>query len=225
MPKVLGIVPVVRKSVYTQGDPFTQLAGKPLIWYTLNEAQHSISLDRVILASEDDEVLEYGTQFPDIELLKRDAKWAMSTIRMQEFISYILDTLEKSEGYIPDAVCTLYITTPLRRYYHIDKSIDTMEIFDVDTVISVREELSHCYFHRKFGLESINHSGGSIRVERNAIYRENSAIFLSKVEVIKSGRFEGKKIGHIIMLPEESIKVNSSYDLWHAEKILTEWKK
>ena len=48
-------------------------------------------------------------------------------------------------------------------------------------------------------------------------------IYLSKTEVIKSGRLLGKKIGHIIMLPEESIKINSAYDLWLTEKIMTDW--
>lgn len=225
VPKVLGIIPAVRKSVYLQGDPFTELAGKPLIWYTLNEVQYAKSLDRIILSSEDDEVLEYGCQFPRIETLKRETKWAKSTFKTQNFIAHILDRLKESEGYEPEAVCTLYITTPFRRYYHIDKSIDTMTIFGVDSVISVQEELAHCYFHRKFGLEAVNSARRDIRVEREAIYKENSAIFLSKVNVIKSGSFIGEKVGHIIMLPEESIKINSNYDLWLAEKILVERQK
>lgn len=222
LPKVLGIIPVVRKSVYLQGDPFTKLDDRPLIWYTLNEVKHAKSLDRIILSSEDDEVLEYGRQFPRIETLKRETRWAKSTFKIQDFIAHILDRLRELEGYEPEAVCTLYITTPFRRYYHIDKSIDTMTIFGVDSVISVQEELAHCYFHRKLGLEPVNTAQRNIRVEREAIYKENSAIFLNKVNVIKSGRFIGEKVGHIIMLPEESIKINSSYDLWLAEKVLIE---
>ena len=225
IPKVLGIIPVVRKSAYLQGDPFMKLAGKPLIWYTLNEALLSKSLNKIILTSEDDEVLEYGKQFPNIEVLKREAKWAKSTFKMREFIPHILDKLKQLDGYEPDAICTLYITTPLRRYYHVDKAIDTMTIFNVDSVVSVQEELSHCYFHRKFGLEPVNNSRSNIRVERQALYKENSSIFLNKIDVIRSNRLVGEKVGHIIMLPEESIKINSNYDRWLAEKILGEWQK
>ena len=224
IPKVLGIIPVVRKSVYLQSDPFAVLASKPLIWYTVNEAYRSESLDRIVLSSEDDEVLEYGSQFPRVETLKRDAKWAKSTFTIQAFTKHILDRLKEFDGYEPDAVCTLYITTPFRRYYHVDKSIDTMTIFDMDTVISVQEELAHCYYHRKFGLEPVNTNRGNIRVERQAIYKENSAIYLNKTDVIRSGKFTGKKVGHIIMLPEESIKINSKYDFWLAEKVLDEWR-
>jgi len=224
IPKVLGIVPVVRKSIYLQGDPFTVLAGKPLIWYTLNEAQRAQSLDKIILSSEDDETIEYGSQFSGIDIVKRGEEWAKSTTKMQHFIAHILDRLKESEGYEPDAVCTLYITTPLRRHYHVDKAVDTMAIFDVDSVISVQEELAHCYFHRKLGLEPVSSAQTNIRVERQAIYKENSAIFLNKVDVIRSGRLVGEKVGHIAMLPEESIKVTSNYDLWLAEKILLDWQ-
>jgi len=225
VPKVLGIIPAVRKSIYLQGDPFVDVAGKPLIWYTLEEAQLSRSLDRIILSSEDDEVLEYGAHFPRISTVKREKKWARATAKMQDFIIYILDYLKESENYEPDAVCTLYITTPLRRHYHVDKAIDTLAIFDVDSVVSVQEELAHCYFHRKFGLEPVNSIPGNIRVERQAVYKSNSAIFLSKVDVIRNGRLVGEKVGHIVMLPEESIKINSNYDLWLTEKVLDDWQK
>lgn len=224
IPKVLGVIPAVGKSVYLQGGPFDTLAGKPLLWYTLNEAEQSQSLDKIILSSEDDEVLEYASQFSRIQPLKREASWAKSTVKMQDFLAHILMRLKESEEYEPDAVCTLYITTPLRRHYHVDKSIDTMAIFDVDSVISVQEELSHCYFHRKQGLQHINIAQGNVRLERQAVYKENSSIFLNKVDVIKSGRLVGDKVGHIIMLPEESVKINSNYDKWLAEKILMEWK-
>lgn len=222
VPRVLGVIPVVGKSAYMQGDPFEMLMGKPLIWYTLHEAMQSKSLDRIILASEDERVLEYGSQFERIETFQRDPKWAKSTSRMEGFISHLLERLKEAGGYEPDAVCTLYITTPLRRHHHIDKAIDTMAIFDTDSVIAVQEELAHCYFHRKFGLESIDKSDSTIRLERKAIYKENSSIFLSRSDVIRSGKLVGDKVGHIIMLPEESVKVNSQYDHWLAGMILRE---
>jgi len=130
--------------------------------------------------------------------------------------------METSEGYKPDAVCTLYVNTPLRRGYHIDKAVNTMVIFDVDSVISVQEDLSHFYHHRKYGLEPISSSVAGMRIERKGIYKENSVVYLTKSDVIKNKSFLGNKIGHIIMLPVESIKIASEYDRWLGEKIITE---
>lgn len=225
MPKVLGIIPVVRRSIYSQSEPFVKLAGRPLIWYTLKEVQNSKTLDQIVLSSEDDEVLEYGNQFPNIVTLKRPNKLADYTSRAEDVVNHVLYSLKKSSGYEPDAVCVLYITTPLRKAYHIDKAVNTLSIFDVDSVISIQEELSYCYFHRKFGLTPISKSARNLRVERDAIYKENGAIYLSKVNVIKEGRLLGKRISHIVMLPEESVKINSKLELWMAEKIITEWEQ
>lgn len=222
--KVLGIVPAVRRSIYYQSDPFVKIAGKPLIWYTLNELRYCKSLDRIVLSSEDDKVLNYASRFPYVMPMKRSPEFAKTTVKMQDLILHVLDNLKQSEGYEPDAVCTLYINTPLRRAYHIDKAVDTMAIFDVDSVISIQEELAHCYRHRRFGLEPISEARG-MKVEREAIYKENSAIYLNKIDVVRRGRLVGNKVGHITMLPEESIKINSEFDLWLARGIITGWKK
>jgi len=225
IPKVLGIIPVVGKSVYVEGSPFETLGGRPLIWHTLNEAGLTKNLDRIVVSSEDDEVLEFAAKVPRIEVVKREREWSKAIFRIQDFLKYLLEKLKKLDQYEPDAVCTLYITTPLRRHYHIDKAVDTMAIFGVDSVVSVQEELARVYQHQQFGLTPINNSRNGMRLERDAIYKENSSIFLSKVSVLESGRLIGDRVGHITMLPEESIKITSKYDLWLAEKILSEWMK
>jgi len=224
LPKVLGLVPAVRRSVYPQNDPFIKVDGRPLIWYTLAQVEEAKSLDKVVLSSEDEDVLAYASKFPSIIPMKRDPELAKAGTKMEDVAIDVLDTLRDHWGYEPDAVCTLYINTPLRKATHIDWAVNTMKIFDVDTVISVQEELAHCYHHRRFGLTPIRTTAQGLRLERDAIYKENGAIYLSKVSVLREGRLIGKAVGHVTMLPEESIKINSSYEFWLAEKILKEWK-
>ena len=43
---------------------------------------------------------------------------------------------------------------------------------------------------------------------------------LNKTSLIRNKQSLGKKVGHIAMLQRESIKINTKYDLWLAEKIL-----
>lgn len=192
-PKVLGIIPVIRRSIYHQSDPFVDLAGKPLLWYTLKEISNVKNLDRIAVSSEDDEVLEYASTFPNIITLKRPDELAKFTSKEEDITIQVLDTLKKISNYEPEAVCNLYITTPLRRAHHIDKAVDTMAIFDVDSVISVQEELSYCYFHGKYGLSPINGQRRNLRVERDSIYKENGAICLSKINIIRERRLHGLK--------------------------------
>jgi len=35
----------------------------------------------------------------------------------------------------------------------------------------------------------------------------------------------GKRLGHIVMLPQESVKIEHEFDSWLADKIIREWKE
>ena len=222
-PKVLAIIPVVGQPLRSLGAPFRELAGKPLISYTLGEVAKAKLLDKVVVSSENSTVLEYAAKFPEITPLLRPKELTRSTSPVEETILHVLDALNSQEGYLPDAVCICYINHPFRRAAHIDKAIDTMTIFGVDSVISIQEELSFCYHHGRHGLVAINSSRHrNLHLERNAIFKENGAVYLTRVDVIRGGRLLGERIGHITMLPEESVKINNEFDFWLAEKIATE---
>lgn len=221
LPKVLGIVPVTKQSVFSSMDPFAELAGRPAIWHTLSQLEHAKSLDKVVLSSYDDELLEFTKDFKNIQPIKRDINQTQFISKIENLAIDILEKLKIESNYVPDAVCILYTNTPLRKAYHIDWAVDTLTIYNVDTVVSVQEELAHCYHHRKSGLEPINKSPRDFRLERDAIFKENGSIILSKTDkLLETKSFFGGLIGHIVMLPEESVKINSEFELWLAEKIL-----
>jgi len=222
VPKTLGVIPVVRNSAHFR-DPFQKLAGKALLDYTLEEAAKAKLLDKIVLATDDDEVIEYAKPYPAIIPIKRPLSLSRTTAKMHRVIAYVLEMMEKEHGYKPEAFCTLYVNTPLRKAHHIDKAIDTMTIFGVDSVVSVEEELAFCYSHGKHGLQPIE-AAREIRAEKRGIYKENGAIFLSRVDVINQGSLVGNTVGHIAMLPEESVKINNPFDLWLVEIILTGWR-
>jgi len=223
-PATLGVIPVVRRSAYYQGEPFVEIAGKPLIWYSLNEAVRAKNLDRIVITTDDDEVIDYAKGFENVITLKRPEELTRTTTRIEDTVNDVLYQMEQQFDYVPEAVCVLYITTPLRMAHHIDMAVDTMTIFEVDSVISIEEELAYCYFHERYGLRSVSDDERGMRSERNAIYKENGAIYLSKTEVFRRGELLGKRVGHMTMLPEESLKITSEYELWLAHKIVQDWR-
>lgn len=223
-PRVLGLIPVVSRSIYPQAEPFVQLAGKPLISYSLEEAEKCNNLDRIILASDEQAILDFGASFSRVEPLLRPRELSKSTSRMHDIVRYVLNQLKESSSYRPDAVCILYANTPLRRAFHIDKAIDTLTIFDVDSVISVEEKLDFFYRHGRHGLTRISNSHRNVRLEREAVYKENGAVYLSRTAIIDQGRLLGERVGHIVMLPWEGIKITDQFRLWMTEKIISEWQ-
>ena len=221
-PKILAVIPVIKKPSAFSDSAFNMLAGKPLIWYTLSEVIKTNMLDKIVLSSDDEAVLDYAASFKGVMPLKRPKDLTRNSTEHSEIVDNILESIRKKENYRPDAVLFLYINTPLRRVTHIEKAIDTMAIFNVDSVISIEEELSFCYTHNKQGLIPIQKSR-ELRLEKDAVYKENGAILLSKLESITATSFFGKKIGHIIMLPEDSVRIKSPYNMWLAEQIINGW--
>ena len=220
--KILGFIPATSSSIYKQNDPFVEINGKPLIWYTLSQAFKSSSLSKVAVSSEDSKVLSYVEEnFPESITLKRrnetSSFGATNIVIVQELISAYEDQLKDF-----DAICLLPISTPLRKFKHIDHAASTMQVFNVDTVKSIEEEISPFYQHTVNGLEPINvTSENQPRLERDSLFRDNSAITLTKLRIIKDGKILGNKIGHITMLKEESIKINSDFELWMVKEILS----
>ena len=222
-PKVLALVPVVVDAEFTPGNPFTRLMGKSLLERTLHQIQEARSIDRVIVSSNDEEVLAHTKRFEGMDAILMPQALAKRTARMEDTTLHVLRTLEE-RGYVPDAVCVCCINTPFRRGRHIDEAVDTMTIFGVDSVISITEDLSFFYHHRKNGLTPVNGSlQRTLRLEKKALFKENGAIFLNRADTVLAGKFLGEKIGHITMLPEESVRIDSEYEFWLAEKIAIEW--
>ena len=218
-PRVLGIVPAVRNPTSPFSRPLVSLAGQPLLWHTLNEASQSEHLDRVVVSTDDPEVLDYAGRFSGVSVLQRPEELTSHTSRIEDTVRHALNELRRNEGYEPDAVCILYINTPLRRHYHIDKAIDTMVIFNVDSVISVEQDLSLFYVHRRLGLTPVIDAKRELRIERDALFRETGALFLTRTAVLLEGRLLGDRIGHITMLPEEGVRINSEFSFWLAQQV------
>ncbi len=221
-PKVLAVVPIVKQTSSSPESAFALLDDKPLLWHTLDQALKTELLDRIVVTTNSDEILKYTGQFNKITAIKRPKELTTAGTKLKAIIEHVLTVLKEKENYRPEAVMVLYINTPFRRTMHIEKAIDTLTIFDVDTVISVAEELAYCYFHGDHGLIPVQ-KNREIRIEKKAIYKETGAILLTKVNAQTDANFYGKKVGHILMLPEESIKIKSPFDLWLAEKIIKDW--
>lgn len=224
IPRVLAVVPAIRHSNVFQEIALKEMAGRPLIWHTLFEATRTSMLDRVVVTTDDPALIDYVKgAFPEVNALSRPAEISRPHTRMGPVLVHLLEQLAAGEGYRPDAVMLLYVNAPLRRKRHIEKAIDTLTIFDLDSVVSVCEELAYCYQHERDGLVPIQKTR-KLRLEREALYKENGAVLLTRTQHVRQDEILGRRIGHITMLPEESIRIISRFTFWEAEKILQEWR-
>ena len=213
-PKVLAIIPA-RAHDYCDHLAIRELGGKPLISYSIEEALKTELLDRVVFTTEDESVAKVAANY-GVEIIMRPPELARGYA--EKSVLFILDNLKKS-NYQPDIVVVLHINSPFKKAEHITEAIHTLTIFDVDSVLSVCEDHKFHYQHDIYGLRPLFEKR-QLRLDKEELYEENGAIYVSKREVITPESFLGKSIGHILMTGEESIRINSEYDYWLAGKII-----
>ena len=219
-PNVVAIIPVRDDSTPTQPPmALRPLAGKLVLDYTLDAALKSGILDKIVVTSDSEEVLEYAGRFQGIEVMPSGTELAKPNSPIEPTVIHILSELKTREDYISDAVMLLFITSPLREARHIQKAIDTLQIFKCDSVVSVYEDNDYLYRHGKYGLKPILKER-KLRLEREVFYADNGAIMLSWTSAISPESFTGHKVSHILMTPEESFQIDTEFELWLVEQIL-----
>jgi len=219
-PRVLAIIPVRDDSTATQPPvALRPLADKMVFDYTIDAGLKSGILDKIVVTSDSKEVLEYAGRFQGIQAIPRGKELTRPNSPIEPTVIHILNELKGKEGYSPDAVMLLFITSPLREARHIQKAIDTLQIFKCDSVVSVYEDNSYLYRRGKYGLSPVIKER-KLRLERENLYADNGAIMLSWTKAISPESFTGQKVSHILMTIEESFQVDTEFDFWLVAQIL-----
>lgn len=226
--EILAIIPARGGSKGIPKKNIKSFNGKPLISFTIEEAKKSKYIDRIVVSTEDEEISKicqkYGAEVPyarPMELAKDDTP----TI---DCIIHMLKWFEENEHYVPDYVCLLQCTSPLRTSNDIDSAIDKMINLGMDGIVSICEAEVNPYWTNVFVEEKLEYfieSGKKItrRQELPKVYRVNGAIYILRTNVLLEKKtFEPDNITGHIMSPESSIDIDNSIDFKLAELIIKE---
>ena len=226
--KILGIIPARGGSKGIPKKNIKLLGGKPLLEYTAKAALASKSLSRVILSSDDTEIIEVakniGLEVPFIrpENLSQDETPSLSVIK------HALEFFETKNEFF-DAICLLQVTSPFREEELIDRAIQKFEREDLDSLISVREVPSDFNPHWIFITDSKNHlkvaTGEekiiSRRQELPKAFHRDGAIYITRTEVIlNQDSLYGSSIGYIESKNEHYVNIDTPDDWRVAEEII-----
>ena len=197
------------------------LAGRPLIDYTLDPAIASGAFESIIVSTDDQAVIDYcQKQYPEVLAHLRPAGLSGMDVSTRALLAEALDALEDQDTWA-DAVVALSVHSPLRRAEHIQEAIDTLLLYDVDSVMSVHENQDLYYVHGRRGLEPVNPAmHRQIRVEREALYVNNGAVQVFWQDILSASANAELSMGHIIMPQWESFQIKTPQDAWLIEQVL-----
>lgn len=213
--KVLGLIPARGGSKGVPRKNVRIAAGKPLIAWTIEAARNSRYLDRVVLSSDDPEIISvaesYGCEAPFVRpaTLAEDGTPAMDVI---------LNALEQLPGY--DYLALLQPTSPLRTAEDIDAAIEQCVRQGVPVVVSVTEaEQNPAWMFRLDGaarLEPVvpSHMQTPRRQDLPPVYVLNGAVYVANVQWLVSNRtFLSEETRGYVMPASRSLDIDTERDL------------
>lgn len=223
--KFLAIIPARGGSKRLPRKNVLDLCGKPLITYTIEAALKSKYIDKVIVSSDDEEILNISKK-NGADIIKRPIDLANDTATTFDTIKHTIDNFEKY-----DYIVLLQPTSPLRNEKHIDEAIQLLEEKNADSIISVCE-----MDHSPLWSNTLPKDGNMSNFLKDEIlnkrsqdlekyYRLNGAIYICKTSKLLEEKsfILKKKIFAYIMDRKNSIDIDEKID-FHIAKILIKVK-
>ncbi len=218
--KVLAIIIARGGSKSIPRKNVLPLHGKPLIAWPIDLA-HSVSrIDRVVVSTDDDEIMniakEHGAEVP----FKRPAELATDEVPTLPVIQHALAYLARTEDYKPDIVLLLYPTAPFLRKERIDEALDLFENTDCNSVISVVKDWGQ-FWKKEHDTYTVLHPKERVnRQQFDPLYKEDGAIYFNRYEVLMDSNtiVDDNNVAFIVMEEDENIDIDEPLDFKKAEE-------
>jgi CMP-N,N'-diacetyllegionaminic acid synthase len=215
----LAIIPARGGSKRLPRKNILDLAGKPLIAWSIEAGLDSQYIDKVVVSSDDNEILEISEKF-GAHIIKRPEELSSDIATTFDAIKHTIDNFEKY-----DYVVLLQPTSPLRNEKDIDKAIEMIEEKNANAVVSVSE-----MDHSPFWTNTLPEDGNMNNFLKDEVlnkrsqdlekyYRLNGAIYICKIDSLleEQSFFLKDNIFAYVMDRKSSIDIDEEIDFKIAE--------
>lgn len=218
---ILAVVTARKGSKRLPGKNMKSFHGIPLVEHSFNAAKNSKYVDRVVVTTDDDLIIELASK-SWVDAIKRPDNLACDTSSSVSVVSHLL---EMPDYGIYDLLVLLQPTSPLRVSSHIDEAIELYFKTKCNSVISITEE-SHSPY-KSFVMDKnyewlkplydyeILESGGA---GEQKVLRQNGAMYITGVATFLENRsFFTPPISGYTMSEFESVDIDTIVDFKFAE--------
>lgn len=223
---VLGVVPARGGSKAIPDKNLRPVAGRPLLAYTAEAARASRRLSRVIVSTDAPAIAE-AAQAMGLEVpFMRPAELAGDTTPMLPVLQHAVAEMS-ARGFCADVVVLLQPTSPLRRAAHIDQAVDLLASTGADSVVTVVEVP-----HQFNPVSVMRLEDGRLvpflpgppllrRQDKPRLFARNGpAVLAVRVSVLERGSLYGDDVRPLLMAPEESVDIDTPFDVDLVELLL-----
>ncbi|MBK8480839.1 MAG: acylneuraminate cytidylyltransferase family protein [Proteobacteria bacterium] len=224
--RVLGIIPARAGSKRLPRKNLRLLGGRPLVDWVLGAARAARALDRLIVSSDDEEVLSLAREHDPALPLRRPSELAGDTSPAIDYVQHALRALEAG-GDRFDAVAIIQPSSPFTQAGDIDGTVALLLQSGAASAVSI-VELDHAIHPLKLKrlegdrlLPYLEEERGRMAAhELPRLFVRNCSVYVSRRAVIDGGAILGEDCRGFVMPAERSVDINTGQDLLFAEFLL-----
>jgi len=219
-PSTFAILPIRSRNLGGQNIPLIELQGVSLLERAVKTAISSKKLSGLVITSSENEIESFYLEhiegkYPKVMFLKRPEEFARLNESLTKTIRYVLDHQQVNDQFgIVETVMTISVEYPFITSEVLDDAINTLTIFNADSLLSVRQDNSTYYQHNGNGLKPILGQEKFTKLEREALYKGVGGIVISKIKGFKeNNQMLHGKIGHIVLDATKAIGIHNDFEL------------
>lgn len=186
--KILALIPARGGSKGIPRKNIKKLAGKPLINWTIEAALESKYIDKLIVSSDDQEIIDVAKSAGCDAPFVRPASLATDSTPSMDVIMHGLEQMKAISDDSYTHLLLLQPTSPFRTAKHIDDIIENCVDQDAEMTISVNKLSKHpsamYYLKGRFLTSFIPGQKNTRRQDMPLTLEHNGALYLSKIPTL-----------------------------------------
>lgn len=210
--KSIAIIPV-----RGEGNDIYRLSfGKQtLLEEKINQALESNFISNVIVTSPDkkvqDLIYENYSGIEKVSFFYRDKSKTRINVDLNSTLDLIVAKFKNLDF---KAITVLAIEFPFLKPSKIDDAINTMVLFNADSLISVRNTNKLLYRHNGNGMSPILGMEKFTKMEREMLYFHSGGVTVStRKNFEKNNKMLSGKVGHILLDQKSAFEIHSEFDM------------
>lgn len=196
---IAAIIPISGVDPEFDEGQIPELQGKSLIEYTIQAAQASDIIDRILVSTDKEHVRTACSSYNIDAPFLRPPELANPIAPVTAVLKHAVLWLQEEENYFPDWIVMLLITYPFRPKGFIDSFIKTVLSQDIDSAFAaIEERYSHWHILEGGQPDLMSFGSDTARDKKKSFYRDHTGLIsMAKREIVLSGSLYGEKLGII----------------------------
>ena len=221
---ILGIIPARAGSQRVPKKNLRLLGGTPLVARAIESALEAKTLDRVMVSSDDKEVLSLARGYREVIVLRRPKELAQSNSPAIDYVKHSLNFVESEHVEQVDIVAIIQPSSPFTSPDDIDGTVNLLEQSGADSAVTIMK-VDHAIHPKKLKILTDDRllpyiedeNGKMMEYELSNVFVRNGSVYVTHRYVIETGVFIGNDCRGYLMPRERSLDINEEIDFLFAE--------